>query len=390
VIVAQVAVTVVIVTSSALLTATLLNVARTASGVATDHMLLAGLGTRSTTYEAGGVLPIADDIAHAVETLPGVRAVTMATLVPLYGGSNYTVYVKVPGYTPRETDEEPMARFVVARPKYFATAGMPLVAGRDLLESDRASGVMSAVVSEAFVKEFLSGRDPLGESFEIAINEDRRTTPVQIVGVARDARYDALREDARPYLYVSIAQAASTWRTMSLVVRTAGDPMQMAPAVLKAIEAAAPGIEVRRVRDMETQRAWATTTERLTARLAMFASTLALVLSAIGLFGIVAYGVSRRTSEIGVRLALGARTRAILWLVSRETVWLVGGGVLLGAVLSYGATGAMRSQFYGVSPHDPLALLGAAAALTLVGLVASVIPARRAATIDPKIALSAD
>jgi predicted permease len=389
VIVAQVAVTLVIATAAGLLSATLMNLTRTDSGIARDHMLLAGLGVRSTMYEAGGILPIAERIARSVEAVPGVRAVTMATQVPLYGGSNYAVWVKVPGFTPAQ-GREPMARLVVARPGYFATAGMSLLAGRGLLASDASAGSAAAVVSLAFVRQYLGGGEPVGRTFEIAIDDDRKFAPVQIVGVVRDATYESPRERALPYVYLSIAQPTGAWRTMPLVVRTAGDPMALAPAVLDAVEAAAPGIEVRRVRDMETQHAWSTTTERLTARLAVFASMMALVLAAIGLYGVVAFEVSRRTSEIGVRLALGAGTGGILWLVSRETLWRLGGGVLLGVVLSYGATGAMRSQFFGVGPHEPLATIGAVLALALVGTAASVLPARRAARIDPRIALNAD
>jgi ABC-type antimicrobial peptide transport system permease subunit len=177
---------------------------------------------------------------------------------------------------------------------------------------------------------------------------------------------------------------------MQLIVRTDGAPGEMTKAVLGAIETGAPGIEVRRVRDMETQLAYSTTMERLTARLAVFVSGMALVLATIGLYGVVAYGVSRRVSEIGVRLALGARARGILWLVTRETAVLLGFGIVLGTILSWVANGAIASQFFGVAPRDPRAVVGAATLLALVGLVASVVPARRATRIDPKIALSVD
>lgn len=160
--------------------------------------------------------------------------------------------------------------------------------------------------------------------------------------------------------------------------------------IVSAIDAAAPGMTVRRVRDMRSQREDFMTVERLAARLALFVSAMALVLSAVGLYGVVGYSVARRTSEIGVRLALGARTRAVLWLVAGETIALVAIGVGVGLPLSFAANGAMGSQLFGVGAHDPFAAAVSIALLATVGIVASMVPARRATRVDPKIALSAD
>ena len=173
-------------------------------------------------------------------------------------------------------------------------------------------------------------------------------------------------------------------------MRTNGPPLQFARTILKAIESAAPGIDARRVSDMQTQRDIATTLDRFTARLAVFVSMMALLLSSVGLYGVVAFSVSRRTSEIGIRLALGAGARAVLWLVSRETVWLVGIGVIIGTVLSIGASGAMASLFFGVGAHDPTVTIGTIVLLASVGMAASIVPAFRATRIDPKTALNAD
>jgi predicted permease len=389
VIVGQVAVTVVLVTSAALLSATLINLSRVDPGVASDRMLLAGIGARSTSYEARGIIPVAEEIARSVEALPGVRAATMATLVPLYGGANYEVRVEVPGF-PTEPERAPSARLVVTRTGYFATSGLRIVAGQEFKPWNATQNV--AVVNEEFVRRYARNGDPVGMTIGAVVDGNERdpATPLRIVGVSADAAYETMKSPHRPYIYVPLAATTSKWNTMQLIVRTTGAPGAMAPAMLKAIESAAPGIEVRRVRDMETQLAYATAMERLTARLAVFVSAMALVLATIGLYGVVAYGVSRRVSEIGVRLALGARTRAILWLVSRETVWLLGTGVVIGALLSSVANSAIASQFFGVAPRDPRATVGAAILLALVGLVASVVPARRATRIDPRIALSAD
>jgi len=389
VIVGQVAVTVVLVTSAALLSATLINLSRVDPGVSSDRMLLAGIGTRSTSYEARGIIPVAEQIARSVEAVPGVRAATMATLVPLYGGANYKVRVEVPGFV-ADPERMPSARLVVARTGYFATSGLRIVDGQEFRTWNATQNI--AVVNEAFVRRYVRNGDPVGLTIGAVIDGNERdpATPLLIVGVSGDAAYENMKSPRLPYIYVPLAATTSMWSTMQLIVRTDGAPGEMTKAVLRAIEAGAPGIEVRRVRGMETQLAYSTTMERLTARLAVFVSAMALVLATIGLYGVVAYGVSRRVSEIGVRLALGARTRAILWLVTRETAWLLGIGIVIGTMLSWVANGAIASQFFGVAPRDPRAIVGAAILLALVGLVASLVPAQRATRIDPRIALIAD
>jgi predicted permease len=389
VVVAQVALTVVLVVSAALLSATLINVSRFDVGLATDRTLLVSLETRSTTYEAQGFIPVAEDITRALETVPGVRAVTLATLVPLYGGSNYQMNVGVPGAPVH--DEQLTARLVVARAGYFATSGLRLIAGREFSETAGSTGDRQVVVNQEFVRRYFRGREPLGQRIDIESSSDvNRLVPAVIVGVSANAAYESPKENPQPYVYAALNRSSGFWRTMQLVVRTAGPPMAAAPTVLKAIELATPGMSARRVRDAETQVAYSTTTERLTARLAVFVSGLTLILAAIGLYGVVAYGVSRRVSELGVRLALGARAGSIVWLVTRDTAWMVLTGIALGIGLSFGATGVMRSQFYGVDAHDPFAWVGAALVLALTALAASAIPAGRATRIDPRVAMQAE
>ncbi|HEU4994389.1 MAG TPA: ADOP family duplicated permease [Gemmatimonadaceae bacterium] len=391
IVVAQVAVTVVIVTAAGLLATTLKNLARFDGGFATDRVLLAGLETRSTPYERQGMHPIADQIAREVGRVPGVRAVGMATHVPLFGGSTTFVGIDVPGYVAGD-GKTPFVRQIATLPGYFAASGISLRSGREFDASDAGASQPSVIVNDAFVTRFMAGRDPVGRTLGVGLSENGgdTLTTVRVVGVVANVTYESLREQPPPQLYLPLRQTPDRAATMQLLVRTSAAPLTLASAVTKAVESAAPGINVRRVRDMATQRDDSMTIERLTAKLALFVSVMSLVLSTIGLYGVVAYSVTRRTSELGVRLALGARTRAILWLVSRETVWLVGIGLGIGAVLSYAATGALASVFFGVGPHDPTVAGLAALALAIVGLAASIAPARRAARIDPKIALNAD
>jgi predicted permease len=390
VVIAQIAVTVVLVTAAGLLSATLLNVARVDGGFASDQVLLVGIGTRSTSYERQGIPPLVEPIARRVEQIPGVRSATMATLLPLYGGNTFFVDVEVPGYVAAK-DDSPVTRLIATRPGYFVTSGTPLRMGRDFDATDAGTGQPAAIVNTAFVRRYFLNRDPLGKTFAAKLSGARgELTTVRVVGVVGDVTFESLKEQPEPALYISFAQVPGHWRDAPLLVRTNGPPLRFAQTVLKAIEGAAPGIDARRVSDMQTQRDVATTLDRLTAHLAVFVSVMALLLSAVGLYGVVAFSVSRRTSEIGIRLALGAGTRAVLWLVSRETVWLVGIGVMIGTVLSIGASGAMASQFFGIDAHDPTVTIGAIVVLATVGVVASILPALRATRIDPKIALNAD
>jgi predicted permease len=387
-VVGQIAFTVVLVTAASLLAATLGNLARVDGGFATDHLLLASVETRSTRYEQAGMTPLSDEILSRVRGVAGVRAAAMATQAPFFGGTNSWVAMEVPGYAvpAGKPLEVPL---IASVPGYFAAMGIRLLSGRDFTAGDGAGGAPVVIVNAALMNRYFGGRNPVGRSIGVSLRGPQ-LSPARIVGVVGDAKYRDLRSGAEPLLYSPVAQTGETWNLLQLVVRTSGDPPQVARSVLRAVDSAAPGIQIRRVRDMQSQLDTATTVERLAARLALFVSVLALVLSAVGLYGVVSYSVARRTSEIGVRLALGARARGVLWLIAKETVVLVGIGVMLGVPLSFAASGAIGAQLFGVSAHDPFASAVAVLLLTTVGLLASVVPAGRATRIDPKIALTAD
>jgi putative ABC transport system permease protein len=387
VVVAQVAVTIMLVTAASLFLITLGNLSRVDGGFAVDHVLITGLEARSTRYERTGTAPVIDEIVRRVRHVPGVRAATASTMVPLYGGANWRVRVRPPGFT-GEKDKLPVALASATVPGYFDALGTKLASGRDFAPSDVAGAEPVVVVSAAFARRYYAGRDPLGEALDIQLGDDAATA-VRIVGVAGDVKVD-LRAAPEALLYFPIAQTRETWHSAQVTVRTVGEPAEVTRAVARAIEVAAPGMIVRNVREMRTVRDGAMMVERLAARLAGFVSAMALVLSVVGLYGVVAYSVSRRTSEIGIRLALGARPRALLWLVARETIALVGVGVLVGIPLAFAASGALRSQLFGVGARDPSSAVLAVGLLAVAGLVASVIPARRAVTVEPRVVLGGE
>jgi predicted permease len=405
VVVAQVAVTVVLVTAASLFAVTLGNVSRVDGGFAVDHMLVLRLESRSTRYEQAGLVPILPELLRRVRAVPGVKAAAAATQVPLFGGSMRPTEVRVPGYTEAAAPSgagmpgmsgmfgalsNPGAMLIATDPGYFDAAGIRLVSGRDFADADAAGTGPVAIVSIAFQRHYFSGRDALGQTFGVRLGGDSAFTNVRVVGVARDAKYGSLRETPLSYFYVPLAQVPGPWRQSPLVIRTEGDPMRLARAVSQAIDAAAPGLNALGAQDMQSIRNGTLASERLAARLAAFVSLIALLLSAVGLYGVIAYSVSRRTSEIGIRLALGAPTQAVLWLIGKETTLLVGVGLLIGLPLSFAGSAAIHALLYGVGRFDPLALVVPVVLLGTAGLLASVPPARRAVGIDAKVALSAE
>jgi predicted permease len=327
-------------------------------------------------------------ILESIRAVPGVKAATLSFLIPLFGGNNWPAEVRVPGDQPGP-GEETRAWITGVTPGFFATTGVVLAGGRDFTDADRAGAAAVGIVNRAFARRYFGTANPLDRSVAVSLTRNQPAS-VRIVGVAGDAKYEGLRAEPKPMLYLPMPQVPEDQVHLSLFLRSEGEPLALEQRVRDAVEAAAPGLIVRRVRDMAGERRAAVTLERLAARLAGFVGGMALVLSAIGLYGIVAYSVTRRTSEIGVRIALGAGTRDVVWLVARETLALVGAGVLLGIPLSYLGAIALRTQLYGVASGDPRGALLAVLLLGAAGAAASTLPARRAAGIDPRIALNAD
>ena len=388
VVVAQVAITVVLVIAATLFLVTLRNLGRVDGGFATDRVLLVLLETRGTPYEQQGVGPLHERLLEQVGGLPGTRGVALASMIPMYGGNFSWMEVQVPGYE-SPTGERPSVRLDAVVPGYLATLGIPLARGRDFTRTDGPRTGPVALVSAAFAQRFFGASEPVGRSFGATLHGDSLTS-VRVVGVVADAKYSSPRQAPEPLVYLPLAQTATGWTNLSLAVRTVGAPATLVPAVRRAIDAAAPGIRIRRVSEMRAQLDVATTIERLAAAMAGFAGLLAVALSMMGLYGVVAHSVARRTRELGIRRALGAPSASIVGLVLRDIAGIVSAGMLLGLVVSSGANGLIRSQLFGVSAHDPGATLLSILILAAAALVAAAVPAWRAVRIDPRIALIAE
>ena len=309
------------------------------------------------------------------ETLPGVLSVSYSFPGPFLEGSADTT-LRVPGS--ERTAKEPAnveIQYVAAR--HFETIGSPPLAGRDFARTDAAAGRAVAVVNEAFVRAFFGeGANPLGR----ILSFDKEST--FIVGVVRDMTHYGLRKGAAPTVYVPFAQSDPGWPP-SILVRASVPAAALIPALRREVENLGPGVALTEPRTIAQQIDEDIFQDRLLAALSGFFGVLALVLSAIGLYGVVAYGTARRTSEIGIRIALGARRPAVVWMVLRDALALVAIGLALGIPAALAAGRTVAAVLFDVKPADPATLFATACILASAGMVAAFLPARRAAAIEP-------
>jgi len=330
-------------------------------------------------------------VLDRVAALPGVQAVGGISNLPL-GGVNGRFSFAVEGRAV-DTGDIPATEGVLVTPGYFRSLGVELLRGRLFDEHDDDRAPAAAVVSETFVRQFFPGEDPLGKRIGPAVRGRPASGPQQsaavnwltIVGVVRDVKSARLDAVAPPLLYRSVLQTSNL--NLTLVARTGQDPAALAESIRREVRAVDPNEPVFGVRTMDTVVASALAERRFTMLLlALFAAT-ALVLSAIGIYGVMAYFVTQRTHEIGIRMALGASRRDVIGMVLVVGARLAAAGVVLGLIGALAVTRAIETLLFDVSPRDPGTLVALSATLTAVALVACYVPARRATRVDPIRAL---
>jgi predicted permease len=381
-IVVQVALALLLVTSSGLLVQTLHNLRNLDAGFDGTHLLLvrADFGKNRPNWSG---MTDDDVVLQRMQQLPGVRAAALSATAPVMGGSIWMSTVEVSGYTPAP-DEDMSARVNAVSADYFAAAGIALRAGRAFTAADGLATEQVAVVSETFARRFLANRNPLGAVVQ------QGEAAYRIIGVANDARYANLRQEERPMLYLSSTQrAGDESEPLVLLLRTTGAPNDLADLVQREIRGSGQAVNVRVVTDMQSAIDNSLIRERMAAILGTLFGALALALAALGLYGVIAYQVAGRTMEIGTRMALGARAGLVLWLVLRQSIALLITGFLVGVPLALVAARALGTQLYGVRAFDPITLGGALLVLTITGILASLLPARRATRVEPLTALRA-
>ena len=325
-----------------------------------------------------------DQLLARVRALRGVTSAAVAMGHPLDAG--WTSSFAIVGEPPPAPGRSPEENLRVASPAYFRTVGVPLLAGRDFDAREKVGGPGAVIVNEAFARKYFRGGSALGRTLDRGVGWwEGMPARFEIVGVVANERFAGLTEEPRPATYFPYPQFA--FDGVQLLVRAPGEPAALAGAVRDAVHALDPAIPVEEVRWMTAVHAAALGGARFnTALLAAFA-LLALVLAAVGIYGVLAYLVAERTAEIGIRMALGAERGRVVRLVLGQGLALVGAGLALGIAGALGATRALRTLLFEVAPHDAATYAAVAALLTLVALLACWIPARRATRIDPMVAL---
>jgi len=349
------------------------------------NMLLVSIDPRLAGYKPIELAALYQQVFERVGTVANVQSVTLSTYSP-FSGHQRTSTIKIPGFTPTP-GEEPEVEDMLVGPKYGETLGVPLLRGREIEIRDTAAGPAVAVVNETFVEHYFQGQNPIGRTFTFDDVGDN-SAAIEIVGVIGDVKSQDTREPVIPAIYRPILQVqAQDAYTVNIQVRTKGDPMSVAGPVRQMLNQIDEKLPVFDVTTMHEQIKDRLNQDRLITQLVSFFGAIALILACIGLYGVMAHGVVRRTNEIGIRMALGAKGGNIAWMVLRETLVLVVCGLTLGVPAALLSARLIATQLFDLSPTDPLTLIAAAVVLTVVALLAGYIPARRASRVDPLTAL---
>jgi len=372
---AQVALSVVVLVGAGLLLRTIHALQTTDLGFRSDHLLEIALSPKNAGRSDAEVLPFFRAARDRVSALPGVTGATFSQ-VRAMSGNSWRTAIAVEGFSSAGTQP---SRNVVG-PDYFRTFGIPLLAGRDFTPSDDAAAPKVAIVNESFARFYFPGQDPLGKKIGVARPE------YTIVGVARDAKHAHIRETTPRFWYVPYEQQPNV-KYLDLCVRTTGDPESMTPAIETAIASVDKSVALFNVRSQQAQIEELLLAERMLATLASFFGVTAAALAALGLYGVLAFLVTQRRREIGIRMALGAQASDILKMILGRGLKLTLSGILAGLLTALAVTRWLASLLFGVGATDPLTFALVALLLTVVALLACYIPARRATKVDPLIAL---
>lgn len=384
----QVALAVLLVSGATLLVQTLRNLQDTNLGFDPTRRLAEAVETRGTSYERHRMTSqLAGEILRRVRAIPGVRSAGLGSLTPVAGGRTMFDNVTVPG-APPPADGDPQTVFVGVTPEYFATLRIPLLAGHDIgppVAQFPAGTVRYVVINDLFAKKFFGGRNPIGQVFRDADDGDTTFTEDRVAGIVGSVRYADPRSPATPMYFVPIADG--DWPFLTLVIDASGDLAPITAAASRAISSAAPGIGRGDPTLLSTEVDRALIRERIAATLAALFGAIALSLVAVGLYGVMLYQVTERTTEIGIRMALGARPGAVIGLVVRQSLAIVAVGLAAGVPLALLAGRAVSAQLYGVAPYSAWALVVATAGLLVVAGAACLVPVQRAVGVDPLTAL---
>ena len=379
-VVSQVALSIVLVVSALLFAGSLRKILTLDAGFEREGLLVMDADFKKLALPLDQRAGFAQLVLDRVKTIPGVSSATATSALPL-GGNWWNDRVVIDGKT-----SEISVDMASVSPDYFKTMGTPQLAGRDFNAGDSRSAPFVAIVSQEFAQKFFNGQNPIGKTFKIDVNRGRPQPEYQIVGLVGNSKYFDLRDDFAPIAYYAAAQDLKPSSDTSIVIRSDIALDSLLTSLRRTMSAVSPDTSIAfRVFDREVRQGLLR--ERLLATLSEFFGVLAILLATIGLYGVIAYMVAQRSNEISIRMALGALPSRIVKMIIGEAVKLLSIGIVIGLLLALAAGKVASTLLYGLTSHDPFTLAMGSITLAVVGVLASLLPARRAATMDPMTAL---
>lgn len=379
----QMALALLLLIGASLFLRTLVNLENTGPGFSTEHLMAFSVDPSLNGYTDERTKDFFRRLTDDLQALSGVSSVGLSTM-PILQGYGWTNPVIAEGYSSDPGQDQPAILDEIS-PNLFTTLGVPIVAGRDLTPFETRPVTL---INESFARKYFAGRNPIG--LHIGLVDDRTATPdalkLEVVGVVNDLKFKNLRDPAPVQAYYPYWQGEK-FRFMTFYLRTRLEPRQLIETVREQVRQLDPNLPVVDMRTIDEQIGISLKTERLVASLSAVFGALATALAVIGLYGVMAYSVARRWREIGIRVALGALQSDVLWMVMQQVVALSGAGLAIGGLLAFALSSLIRSQLYGLQPHDPFTYVSAAVVLAAAACAAGFIPAWRASRVDPMAAL---
>jgi predicted permease len=383
-VIVQVALSMVLLAGAGLFIRSLRQIESIDVGFVREGILTMEVGPERHLHGSSEWLAMQAEILEGVRQIPGVRSAGWATMHPI-SGRDRGALVEVPGFIP-QSEADKRIHLAAVSPEYFDTLGVPMLLGRGFTVGDHGNAPKVAIINETAARFYFGNENPTGRKIRFT-NYPSRDLLYEVAGVVGDTIHDNMREPAARFIYLPIPQSVDRINRLALAARCYGDAISFAAPVRRQIQSVRSTLLVTNVSTMEKQIEQALLRERLVAALSTAFGTVALVLASIGLYGILAYAVTRRTNEIGIRMALGSTRRGVVWMILREGFGLAASGIFVGIPVVLGIGQVAKASLYGVEPFDPLALVTAALLLLVFAAFAAVLPARRASLLDPSAAL---
>lgn len=381
-VVAQISLSLLLLIGAGLFARSLFNLRGMHPGFAVENLMTFSIEPSLSGYQRERAINFFERTLQAMQSAPGVRLVS-ASDVPLMTENRNMYTLKVAGYTPKE-DENMNSDVNMVGPAFFSTVGVPLIAGREFTPADRSGSPLVCIINETMAKAYFAGQNPLGR--RLAFGKDKDKNMREIVGVVKDQKTTNLRQEPLKYVYAPLLQYENPTQA-TFYVRTSLAPSNTATTIRSKMQRLDANVPVNDLKSMEVVVSESLFVERLVATLSAFFGLLATLLAAIGLYGVMAYSVTRRTREIGIRVALGAERSGVVRMVMREVLMMAAIGIGVGLPVALALSRYLQSQLFGLQPNDPVTLIGATATMALVALTAGYIPAERAARVNPIVAL---